>query len=101
MKPEDAIKHGEEAAFRDYIERQAKALGLLPGVYTPIPEPSPTKRELFAANALCGLLSNPEAFYTDAPMDVVQKAVELADALIAALAKEHASGVPPQWGTKP
>ncbi len=46
-----------------------------------------TKRELFAAMAMQGIASNPNAATTEGPDVVAGAAVEAADALLAELAK--------------
>ena len=57
----------------------------------PIPGPlfatGLTKRELFAAMAMQGIASNPNAATTEGPDVVAGAAVEAADALLAELAK--------------
>lgn len=46
-----------------------------------------TKREIFAAMSMQGILSSADVFYGEAPSYIAKRAVDYADALIAELAK--------------
>lgn len=80
MSKQDQSVFPQEGELRQYPDRD--------GVYW-TGSPGLTKRELFAAMAMQGNAANPELIGWKGP-EFAELAVEMADALLAALAKEQA-----------